>query len=123
MTGTAVRPPEHCFNPSRRANRRQSSNWLNGKLPGERELAKRFNVNAKTLSKALTDLAELEYCDLVLESVVEDLGTKKQLFSELDAACSAGTLLATNTSTLPILELAVSVSRADRVLGMQRPGA
>ncbi|TMK53628.1 MAG: 3-hydroxybutyryl-CoA dehydrogenase [Actinobacteria bacterium] len=68
--------------------------------------------------RAVTDLAELEYCDLVLESVVEDLGTKKQLFSELDAACSAGTVLATNTSTLPILELAVSVSRADRVLGM-----
>jgi 3-hydroxybutyryl-CoA dehydrogenase len=68
--------------------------------------------------RAVTDLAELEYCDLVLESVVEDLGTKKRLFSELDAACSAGTVLATNTSTLPILELAVSVSRADRVLGM-----
>jgi len=68
--------------------------------------------------KGVTDLAELEYCELVLESVVEDLGTKKQLFSELDAACSAGTILATNTSTLPILELAVSVSRADRVLGM-----
>ncbi len=68
--------------------------------------------------RAVTDLAELEYCELVLESVVEDLGAKKQLFSELDAACSAGTILATNTSTLPILELAVSVSRADRVLGM-----
>ena len=39
--------------------------------------------------KAVTDLAELEYCELVLESVVEDLGTKKQLFSELDAACAA----------------------------------
>jgi 3-hydroxybutyryl-CoA dehydrogenase len=68
--------------------------------------------------RAVTDLAELEYCDLVVESVVEDLGIKKRLFSELDAACSAGTVLATNTSTLPILELAVSVSRADRVLGM-----
>src|SRR6266480_7427267 len=65
--------------------------------------------------RAVTDLAELEYCELVLESVVEDLGTKKQLFSELDAACSAGTVLATNTSTLPILELAVSVSRADQI--------
>ena len=53
--------------------------------------------------KAVTDLAELEYCELVLESVVEDLGTKKQLFSELDAACGDGTVLATNTSTLPVL--------------------
>src|SRR3981081_2793513 len=39
----------------------------------------------------VTDLAELEYCELVLESVVEDLGTKKKLFSELDAACLPST--------------------------------
>jgi 3-hydroxybutyryl-CoA dehydrogenase len=68
--------------------------------------------------RAVTDLAELEFCDLVVESVVEDLATKKDLFAELDAACSSATIIATNTSTLPILELAVSVSRADRVLGM-----
>lgn len=68
--------------------------------------------------RAVTDLAELEFCELVIESVVEDLATKKELFSELDAACASGTIIASNTSTLPILELAVSVSRADRVLGM-----
>src|SRR5947209_1517354 len=68
--------------------------------------------------RAVTDLGELEYCQLVIESVVEDLGAKKQLFTELDGICGTGTILATNTSTLPVLELAVSVSRADRVCGM-----
>jgi len=67
---------------------------------------------------AVDDLAALEFCQLVIESVVEDLATKKALFAELDAACGSETILATNTSTLPVLELAVSVSRADRVCGM-----
>jgi len=68
--------------------------------------------------RAVTDLGELEYCQLVIESVVEDLGAKKHLFTQLDGICATETILATNTSTLPVLELAVSVSRADRVCGM-----
>lgn len=68
--------------------------------------------------QGVTDLADLERCQLVIESIVEDLAVKKALFTELDAACAAGTIFATNTSTLPVLELAVSVSRADRVCGM-----
>lgn len=75
---------------------------------------------AATLSRirGVTSLGDLEFCDLVIESVAEDLATKKHLFQQLDAACGADTILATNTSTLPVLELAVSVSRADRVCGM-----
>jgi 3-hydroxybutyryl-CoA dehydrogenase len=68
--------------------------------------------------KAVTDLAQLEFCDLVIESVAEDLAVKKQLFAELDGICAAHTILATNTSTLPVLELAVAVARAERVVGM-----
>lgn len=68
--------------------------------------------------RGVTSLSDLEFCDLVIESVAEDLATKKHLFGQLDAACGADTILATNTSTLPVLELAVSVSRADRVCGM-----
>ena len=63
-------------------------------------------------------LWDLEGCDLVIESVAEDLAAKKQVFQRLDAACPATTVLATNTSTLPVLELAVAVSRAERVVGM-----
>src|SRR5215467_8271466 len=53
---------------------------------------------------ATADLEALADCDLVLESVVEDLAVKKQLFAELDRLVKAGAILATNTSTLPVVE-------------------
>ncbi|GAC1364017.1 MAG: hypothetical protein NVSMB32_06130 [Actinomycetota bacterium] len=68
--------------------------------------------------RVVTELSALGSCQLVIESVVEDLAVKRQLFAELDAVCADGTILATNTSTLPVIDLAVSVSRADRVCGM-----
>jgi 3-hydroxybutyryl-CoA dehydrogenase len=68
--------------------------------------------------RAVTDLAELAGCDLVLESIVEDLPTKKHLFNELDRICADATVLATNTSTLPVIELAMETARPDRVCGI-----
>jgi 3-hydroxybutyryl-CoA dehydrogenase len=67
---------------------------------------------------AVTNMEALEFCDLVIESVVEDLAVKKRVFEQLGQVCSESTILATNTSTLPVIELAVSVARADRVVGM-----
>lgn len=67
---------------------------------------------------AVSDLAALADCDLVLESVVEDLDVKKALFTELDGIVKAGAILATNTSTLPVVELAVSTGRAEQVCGI-----
>jgi len=49
------------------------------------------------------DLHALAECDLVLESVVEDLDVKKDLFSRLSDVCSDSAILATNTSTLPVV--------------------
>ena len=63
-------------------------------------------------------VADLKDCDLVIESVVEDLAVKKALFAELDAAVKPGALLATNTSTLPVVEMAMATSRPDRVCGI-----
>ena len=63
-------------------------------------------------------IADLADCDLVIESVVEDLATKKALFLELDHAVKAGAILATNTSTLPVIEMAVETGRADRFCGI-----
>ena len=57
-------------------------------------------------------------CDLVLEAVVEDLPTKQELFAELDRICAPATILASNTSTLPIIELAMATSRPERVCGL-----
>jgi 3-hydroxybutyryl-CoA dehydrogenase len=67
---------------------------------------------------AVTALDELAACDLVLESVVEDLAVKQELFGELDRVCAPDAILATNTSTLPVVELAMVTGRPDRVCGV-----
>jgi 3-hydroxybutyryl-CoA dehydrogenase len=67
---------------------------------------------------ATTNLVDLADCDIVIESVVEDLPTKKSLFAELDAVMKPTAILATNTSTLPVSELALSTSRPDKVCGI-----
>jgi len=68
--------------------------------------------------RAVTDLSELAECDLVVESIVEDLAAKKHLFNELDRICAERTVLATNTSTLPVIEMAMETGRPDRVCGI-----
>jgi 3-hydroxybutyryl-CoA dehydrogenase len=65
-----------------------------------------------------TDLSELHDCDIVIESVVEDLATKQQLFRDLDRAINGSAVLATNTSTLPVVEMAKVVARPERVCGI-----
>ncbi len=67
---------------------------------------------------ATDSLHELAECDLVIESVVEDLDTKRRLFSELDRICADDAILATNTSTLPVIELAMETGRPERVCGI-----
>ena len=67
---------------------------------------------------ATADLEALSDCDLVLESIVEDLETKKHLFSELDRLVKDGAVLATNTSTLPVVEMAIATTRPERVCGI-----
>jgi 3-hydroxybutyryl-CoA dehydrogenase len=68
-----------------------------------------------TPTAELTDLFD---CDLVIESVVEDLTVKKVLFTELDAVCKPNAIIATNTSTLSVIELAVQTKRPERVCGI-----
>jgi 3-hydroxybutyryl-CoA dehydrogenase len=67
---------------------------------------------------AVSDLGELAACDLVIESVVEDLEVKKHLFNELDRICADHAILATNTSTLPVIELAMVTGRPQQVCGI-----
>jgi 3-hydroxybutyryl-CoA dehydrogenase len=67
---------------------------------------------------ATADLSALADCDLIIESVVEDLAVKKQLFAELDALCKPSAIFATNTSTLPVVELAVATQRPTQVCGI-----
>jgi len=67
---------------------------------------------------ATSDLSALADCDLVIESVVEDLDVKRALFAELDGIVKADAILATNTSTLPVVEMAVATQRPDKVVGV-----
>src|SRR4051812_16939326 len=64
------------------------------------------------------DLHALADCDMVIESVVEDLDVKKELFRKLDLAVKDDAILATNTSTLPVVDLAVVTERPERVCGI-----
>lgn len=67
---------------------------------------------------ATSDLSALADCDLVIESVVEDLAIKQELFIELDRIVKEGAILATNTSTLPVIEMAMHTGRPERVCGV-----
>ncbi len=75
---------------------------------------------AETLNRiqGTTDLADLRQADLVIEAVVENMAIKKQIFAELDNICPAHTVLASNTSTLSISEIAASTRRQEKILGM-----
>ncbi|MFI1303338.1 3-hydroxyacyl-CoA dehydrogenase family protein [Streptomyces sioyaensis] len=71
--------------------------------------------------ESLTGVSGLEAvagCDLVVEAVVEDIGVKRTVFRELDAGCGAQTVLATSTSSLPVIECAMATSRPEAVVGM-----
>ena len=57
-------------------------------------------------------------CDLVIESVIEEMAVKLQLFAELDRATKPSAILATNTSTLPVIDLAMATSRPEQVCGI-----
>jgi len=68
--------------------------------------------------KGITEIRDFSDCDLVIEAVAENLEIKKRVFVELDKVCPKHTILATNTSSLCIIEIAAATSRLDRVLGL-----
>ncbi len=68
-----------------------------------------------TWSPVLDHLAD---ADLVVEAVVEELGVKKALFAALDEICKPGVVLATTTSSLPVIECAMATTRPADVVGM-----
>jgi len=68
--------------------------------------------------KGTTDMADLKDVDFVIEAVIEDLDLKKRVFKELDELLRPEVILATNTSSMSITEIAASTSRPDKVCGM-----
>ena len=68
--------------------------------------------------KGTLDDADLGDCDLVIEAVFEDMALKKQVMARLGACCRPGAIIATNTSTLDVDELAAASGRPEDVVGM-----
>ncbi|WP_068432376.1 3-hydroxyacyl-CoA dehydrogenase family protein [Piscicoccus intestinalis] len=68
-----------------------------------------------TAASALTDLGDV---DIVVEAIAEDLAVKQDTFARLDEICKPGAILATTTSSLPVIKCAVATSRPQDVIGM-----
>jgi len=68
--------------------------------------------------KGTTDMSQLMDVDFVVEAVIEDLDLKKSVFKELDELCRPEVILATNTSSMSLTEIASATSRPDKVCGM-----
>ena len=64
------------------------------------------------------NLAEFKDCDLVIEAVSENLALKKTVFAELDSVCQPEAILATNTSSLCVTEVAAATARPEKVIGL-----
>jgi 3-hydroxybutyryl-CoA dehydrogenase len=68
-----------------------------------------------TGSASMADLADV---DIVVEAIAEDLAVKQGVFTELDKICKPGAILATTTSSLPVIQCATVTSRPHDVIGM-----
>jgi len=68
--------------------------------------------------KGSTDINIVADADLIIEAATEEMESKKALFAELDQLCKPGTILATNTSSLSITEIAAATNRPDKIIGM-----
>ena len=68
--------------------------------------------------KGTIDMDDLKDVDFVVEAVIEDLDLKKSVFKELDESCKPDVILASNTSSMSITEIAASTKRPDKVCGM-----
>lgn len=66
----------------------------------------------------MTEYGQLASCDMIIETVTEHLETKKEVFAALDRVCPQNVILASNTSTLSLTELAESTRMPERVIGL-----
>jgi 3-hydroxybutyryl-CoA dehydrogenase len=91
-------------------------NWSVGKFVEKGKVA---GTVAEILGRlnVTTDLEAAADADFVFEAIIENLEAKRKLFAELDKLCPAHTILATNTSAIPVTEIAVATQRVAKVAG------
>jgi len=91
--------------------------FLSKSVEKERITAEEKNAVLSRI-KGTVDMNDLGDCDIVIEAVVEDVGVKEKVFRELDMVCGPETILASNTSTIPITKMAAFTGRPERFIGM-----
>ena len=73
---------------------------------------------AITRIKGTADIKDFKDCDLVIEAAAEKLDVKKEAFASLDKICKEDAILASNTSVLPLVEMAMVTKRPEKVIGL-----
>lgn len=88
------------------------------KLVAKEKIAAEDKDAAMALITGTTDIAGVKDADLIIEAAAENMEAKKALFKELDELVGPDCILASNTSSLSITEIAMATSRPDKVVGM-----
>ena len=88
------------------------------KFVQKNQLSDTEKQNTLSRIRRTTAVSELKDCDLVIEAVTENPKLKKDLFKELDSLCPRHTILASNTSSISITEMAAATGRPERFLGL-----
>lgn len=88
------------------------------KLVAKGKMTEEAKAEISARISGTTDMKLAADCDLVVEAAIENMKIKKEIFAELDSICKSETILASNTSSLSITEVASATKRADKVIGM-----
>ncbi|MBO5667284.1 MAG: 3-hydroxybutyryl-CoA dehydrogenase [Firmicutes bacterium] len=88
------------------------------KLVAKEKITEETKAEVMARIHGSTEIDIVKDADLIIEAATEDMEAKKALFAELDALCGPDTILATNTSSLSITEIASATNRPDKVIGM-----
>ena len=88
------------------------------KLVAKEKMTEEVKEEILSRISGTTDMSLAADCDLVVEAAIENMKIKKEIFAELDSICKPETILASNTSSLSITEVANATKREDKVIGM-----
>lgn len=89
-----------------------------GRLVTKEKITEEEKASIMSRIQGSTDIAIIKDADLVIEAATEEMESKKALFAELDELCKPETIIATNTSSLSITEIAAATGRPDKIIGM-----
>src|SRR5574338_221948 len=93
--------------------------WSLDKLVSKQKISQEEGQKIFARITPIVDLAEaLKNCDLMIEAVPEIMDLKKKVYSEVDKVAENKTVFASNTSTLPITEIANTTTRPERFIGI-----